>query len=333
MYLATLQYGEKTAYEIRQSYPVDKCSTYKYKTVFNLGESPGDYMEEFDDHIVLFHSDLVAAVSSHTKEDEDDLLEQLLFRFLPHEVQSKIALYHRPDTAKRPPLTSHEKDDIRDQVHIFDRKRLYYLRYGAVDQSRLSNLHEKCCKVLLYQSRDEREYYFQEEEKVLNPGEYLQYVYAIFNLQIHFNHSFAPFFPEALAVEEVADHFISEICRLNSNKQFWKGDRSGEYLHSHLQRYLIMFFDFSAAPKSFLHDFARQFRDNHRSFRWPEKRSTIKPERVSEIFETPYNELKSMSPEQLNRLYRKKAMQFHPDKGGDHHDFVELTAVYNDLLR
>ncbi len=180
MYLATLQYREKTAYEIRQSYPADKCSTYKYKTVFNLGESPGDYIEEFDGHIALFHSDLVAAISSHTKEDEDDLLEQLLFRFLPHEVQSKIDLYHRPDTAKRTPLTSHEKDDIRDQVHIFDRKRLYYLRYGAVDQSRLSNLHEKCCKVLLYQSRDEREYYFREEEIIITSLNSLQSITIFF---------------------------------------------------------------------------------------------------------------------------------------------------------
>ncbi|OEU50027.1 MAG: hypothetical protein BA862_07895 [Desulfobulbaceae bacterium S3730MH12] len=33
-------------------------------------------MEDFDSHIVLFHSDLLAAVSSH--KGEDDLLEQFL---------------------------------------------------------------------------------------------------------------------------------------------------------------------------------------------------------------------------------------------------------------
>ena len=35
MYLATLQYGEKTVYEIRQSYPVDKCNTYKSEIAKN----------------------------------------------------------------------------------------------------------------------------------------------------------------------------------------------------------------------------------------------------------------------------------------------------------
>ena len=333
MYLATLQYGEKIIFEIRQSYLADRCHTYKYRTVFNLGETPGDYIEQFDSHIVIFHNDLLAAISCHTDEDGDYLLEQLLFAFLPREVQEKIDLYQRAPPIQSRPLTSREKDDIRDQVHIFDRKRLYYLRYGAVDQSRLTNLHEKCCKVLLGQSRDEREYYFEKEEKILNPGEYLQYIYAIFNLQVHFSQSFAPFYPEALAVEEVADHFITEICRLNSDIRFWRGERPGDNLHSHLQRYLIMFFDFAPTSRSFLHDFAKQFKDSHRSFRWPEKRSTIKKERVSEIFETPYEKLRSMSQEQLNRLYRKKAMQLHPDKGGDHHHFVELTEVYNDLLR
>ncbi len=32
MYLATLQYGEKTVYEVRQSCPVDKYNTCKLKT-------------------------------------------------------------------------------------------------------------------------------------------------------------------------------------------------------------------------------------------------------------------------------------------------------------
>jgi curved DNA-binding protein CbpA len=38
-----------------------------------------------------------------------------------------------------------------------------------------------------------------------------------------------------------------------------------------------------------------------------------------------------MTGAQLNRLYRKKAMQLHPDRGGDHDLFIELTAVYESL--
>ena len=40
-----------------------------------------------------------------------------------------------------------------------------------------------------------------------------------------------------------------------------------------------------------------------------------------------------MSREQLTRLYRKKAMDLHPDRGGDHDLFIELTEVYESLQR
>jgi curved DNA-binding protein CbpA len=40
-----------------------------------------------------------------------------------------------------------------------------------------------------------------------------------------------------------------------------------------------------------------------------------------------------MTREQQNRLYRKKAMKLHPDGGGDHELFIELTEIYNELLR
>ena len=120
------------------------------------------------------------------------------------------------------PLTDAERDRIACQIHLFDRRRLYYLRYGAVDQSRLSRLHEKTCRPLLDQSRDEREFYFTAEETALQPGHYLQYVYAIFNLQRYFHQSFAPWLPESLAFDEMAEHFEQELCRLNNDSQFWQ---------------------------------------------------------------------------------------------------------------
>ena len=87
------------------------------------------------------------------------------------------------------------------------------------------------------------------------------------------------------------------------------------------------------ARRSFFEDFARTFMADHRTFRWPEKKIHQSPEKISEIFNTPFSELKLMTGEQLNKLYRKKAMELHPDKGGDHDLFVELTEVYSELLR
>jgi predicted 2-oxoglutarate/Fe(II)-dependent dioxygenase YbiX len=35
----------------------------------------------------------------------------------------------------------------------------------------------------------------------------------------------------------------------------------------------------------------------------------------------------------LSRLYRRRAQELHPDKGGDHETFLRLTAAYHKLLR
>ena len=40
-----------------------------------------------------------------------------------------------------------------------------------------------------------------------------------------------------------------------------------------------------------------------------------------------------MSRRNLARLYRRKAQELHPDKGGDHDQFVRLTRAYNELMK
>ncbi len=332
MYLAKLQDGLETSFEIRRSY-LTEGNSYSYRIVYKLGHNPSQFIEPFDDHIVLFNNDLLEAVSAQTSGDGESLLEQLLWDFLPKETKRRLAMFQGRGAYRSGPLTELNRKEIASQVHIIDRRRLYYLRYGAVDQSRLSRLHEKCCRPLLGQSRDEREYYFAAEERVIESGNYLQYVYAIFNLQQYFHQSFAPWLPESLAWDEMADHFVNELCRLNKDRRFWQAEETADFLHHHLTRYLIMFFDYTPAVRSFFADFAKSFMAGHRTFRWPERKSSRSPEKVSKIFATPYEELKKLTREQLNRLYRKKAMQLHPDRGGDHDLFIELTEIYNELLR
>jgi DnaJ-class molecular chaperone len=40
-----------------------------------------------------------------------------------------------------------------------------------------------------------------------------------------------------------------------------------------------------------------------------------------------------MSRHELTKLYRKKAKEMHPDKGGGHDSFIKLTAAYNEFLK
>jgi hypothetical protein len=332
MYLAKLLDGCETIYQIRQSYQT-AASTFTYRIVFTLGSNPGRFIEPFADDIVLFHNDLVVSVAALTKDDAESVLERLLWDFLPQATQQKLALFRGRGDHRGGRLTSEDRQKIDHQIHLFDRRRLYYLRYGAVDQSRLSRLHETCCRPLLGQSRDEREYWFTAEESALAPGHYLQYVYAIFNLQQYFHQSFAPWLPESLALDEMGEHFEKELCRLNRDCRFWQKENITDSLHHHLIRYLLMFFDYTPTRRSFLDDFARTFMAGHRTFRWPEKKSARSAAKISEVFATSNEELKKMSRQQLSRLYRQKAMQLHPDRGGDHELFIELTEIYNDLLR
>ena len=331
MYLASLKKGQTTTYQIRQSY-YNKDDTFGYRIIFDLGPDPRRSFALYNEYVVVFNDELMSAVAA-AGENEGYILEQLLWRFLPPETRRRLALFGWRFSRRTFPLTAEERDKIDHQIHLFDRRRLYYIHYGAVDQSRLSRMHEKCCRPLLDTSRDEREYYFAAEEAALSSGHYLQYVYAIFNIQKHFHQSFAPWFPEALPWEEVADHFLSELCVLNDDSRFWQGDMPGYGLHAHLQRYLIMFFDYRPAIRSVQAEVAKAFREGHRRFRWPKRTPARPAEKVSEIFATPYDELQKMSREQLNKLYRKKAMDLHPDRGCDHELFIELTEVYESLQR
>ena len=332
MYLAQLRSGPAISYQIRQSYQQAEHS-FDFRTIYDLGHNPRRFITEFADHVVLFDADLVQAVASHTKHNSEALLEKLLVDFLPEELLRRRTMFQGRSTYGVQPLTGADRESIAQQIHLFDRRRLYYLRYGAVDQSRLARMHEKTCRPLLGQSRDEREFYFIAEEKALTPGHYLQYVYAIFNLQQYFHQSFASWLPESLAFEEMAEHFEQELCRLNHNSRFWQSEQPSHFLHPHLSRYLFMFFDSTPHERSFMADFAKSFMADHRSFRWPERQAASSAEKIRELFATPYEQLHKMTRAELNRLYRKKAMQLHPDRGGDHEQFIELTAVYHELLK
>jgi len=98
-----------------------------------------------------------------------------------------------------------------------------------------------------------------------------------------------------------------------------------------LQGGLIMFFDFSPGYRSFVDDFTKSFMRDHRQFRWPKGKPAHSLEKIGTLFSTPYTTLKTLSRAQLNKLYRKRAMELHPDQGGDHNLFIELTEIYQQL--
>jgi DnaJ-class molecular chaperone len=58
----------------------------------------------------------------------------------------------------------------------------------------------------------------------------------------------------------------------------------------------------------------------------------IAVERAYELFGITREQFMRMSRKELTRLYRREAKKMHPDRGGSHEDFLELSEAYEKLL-
>ena len=192
---------------------------------------------------------------------------------------------------------------------------------------------DKLCRRLLGKSRDEKEQYFIASEQVFYADQVKEYLFTIFNLQQHFKESYARIMPQALNQDQLDTFFVDEICRLNNDPVFWQGMEPADGLQPYLIRYLIIFFDYDFSASQAINDYIRQFMDSHRQFRFPKKKDSLSKEKLSEIFGQPSDKLSTMSKKELTKLYRKKAKELHPDKGGKPEEFVRLTEAFEQLLR
>jgi hypothetical protein len=202
-----------------------------------------------------------------------------------------------------------------------------------MDQRDMGRLPLKFFRVLHNKSRDEIEQTLINMETVLTAREYKAYTYVIFDLQQFFYESYAKNTPQSLNTDKVDAHFIEQVCRLNTDRFFWAGMKSGDRLHNYLVRYVLMYFDHDFASRSFMEETIRQFINSHRDHHGPYKTGAFTLKRASAAFGEPQEVLKKMGRKEFARLYRLKALQLHPDKGGAHDEFVKLTDAYHALLK
>ncbi len=332
MYLARHHSYGSIIYSLRQSYFDVEEDTYLSRTVFDLGERPEEFIHEDQDLFFYFDVELERCVTKHLQRDPTQLLEDLLFDFLSPRIRQHLKNYPSRRNYQSSKLTEDELKSIEREVHTFDLRRLYYLRYGAVDQRHLYKMHKKLCRPLLGKSRDEKEFYFEKQETCLPVNERKEYLFAIFNLHRHFTESFAPFMPGALPQLELEEHFLSDLCTLNYNKLFFTAETTKGKLHFHLRRYLFMFFDYQFTSQTFNNEYIKQFMKDHRQFSWPEKRVEVNDQITNKLFNKSMAQLKDLGNDELTKLYRKEAKRLHPDKGGDAELFIQLTEIYNQLM-
>jgi hypothetical protein len=332
VYLAAIKINGQIHYFIRESFRQGEHIL--SRDLFDLGPDPSRYIIYPGGNAFYIDEAIEDRLTELGTDGIQDELEDIFWRFVRPDIRRVLEPFRRRQDrqrASRRKKVTTEKIEV--PLHIFDKRRLHFLKVGFTDQRYIERMPQKLFRILFNKSRDELEQRFIDMEAALAPREYKTYTFTIFNLQQFFYESYAGNHPEMLGQEQVDAHFIEQICRLNSDRKFWAGIKTGKRLHDYLVRYVLMHFDYDYAPGSFLEDYLRQFINNRRDYRPPFKSEVQTLKKASAIFGETNAALKKMSRRELARLYRRKAQKLHPDKGGDHEKFVGLTEAYHELLR
>ncbi len=332
LYLAREVMTQPPAYFLRLSCWDDRQKCLVCRQVFELGTDPEQYIVYIGEQGFYIAEELIDRIEMLV-EDGEERLEELLYSFVKPVVRQNLERFCGRTDMRSAPLTADQEGAIISDIDDFDRRRLHYLLYGAIDQGRLYQLPGKVARKLLGMGRDQREQYFVEQEReTLAEDEVRDYLFTIFHLARFFDQSYVRQAPQMLEEDEVDAFFIQELCALNDNLSFWQGMRKGSNLPEYLQRYLCLWVDYGYGGNPLLDDHLRGFMNDHRKFSFPESTEKISSAEYQDIFHTSLDALKQMSKSQLTRLYRRQAMRLHPDTGGDHEIFVRLTEAYNRLL-
>ena len=334
LYLARDILGARLRYSLRQTYRDDRDGLLRHREIYDLGGSPQQFIIYLGDHGYCIDERVTDAIEPYIAGEAAEMAEELLWPFVRPDIRAKLEPFMNRGRHKRlSPVTAAEKEAIDQEIHMFDRRRLHYLFYGAIDQSGLYRMPDKLCRRLLGKSRDEKEQYFITSEQVFYADQVKEYLFTIFNLQEHFSESFARIMPQALNQDQLDTFFIDALCRLDRDTTFWQGMEAAKGLQPYLIRYLIMFFDYDFSASQAINDYIRQFMNSHRQFRFPKKKPGMTTDKASEIFGEPADKLTKLSKKELTKLYRRKAKELHPDKGGKHDEFVRLTEAFEQLRR
>lgn len=331
MYLALKTIKGKTRYYIRESYKDGDCL--RSRDLFDLGTDPAGYIIYPGGNAFYIDETVDDRLRTLSQDYSVDDLDDIFWRFLKPEIRAALEPYRHMGGTSRKRTGKEKEEKPQNEFHMFDKRRVHYLRFGHIDQGRIGRLSPKLFNKLKNKSRDELEQYFMEMERDLDRSEFKAYVYVIFYLQKYFTELIAKSMPEGLNPNKVDQYFLEEICRLNSDRDFWSGMDTEGKLHEYLIRYVVMFFDSEYGRSSFLDDYIRDYMDSKRRYVPPRRGVSVILDEASTIFGVKKDVLRKMSKKSLTRIYRQMAQKLHPDKGGEKEKFVKLSEAYHELLK
>jgi hypothetical protein len=319
-------------YTIRESYRVG--DSMRSRDLFELGSDPSQYIVYPGGNSFYIHEDVREALADRGCDPSDPELDQIFWRFLKPRIRRALESfrnrelnYHRSKRTGR-----REKGG---PYHFFDRRRLYFLKTGRAQPSGSIRIPDRFFSRLDHKSRDEIEQNFIEMERHLHVREVKTYAYSIFDVQSFFQESYANTIPEFLNQAELDRYFVEELCSLNDDPVFWGGMQPHANLHEYLVRYAVMFFDYDFQPRDFMADYLRRFINSRKGYRPPQSggRKSVSLTEAGKIFGVDSSQLQEMARADLARLFRRKALKLHPDKGGRHESFIKLIDAYHSLMR
>jgi hypothetical protein len=330
LYLAHKIVDRQAHFFIRESYRDGEI--FRSRDLFNLGPDPAGYIVYPGGNSFYVDSAVEDGLSSAGRKTTPDELDDLFWVFLKPQIKRALASFRDREKTWR---KSERNTGARPAgtYHLFDRRRLFFLRTGRAHVTNFRSIPPGFFSAIDQKSRDEIEQNFIRMEYALHPHQLKPYVFSIFNLQSFFTEVYARATPYLLDQLKVDQCFVDVLCSLNDDRDFWSGSVKECRLHEYLVRYAIMFFDYDYEPRNPMQDYLRNFMNRHREHRPPPRRSFVSLREAGTIFNVDKTELKQMSRRDLARLYRRRALKLHPDKGGGTDEFIKLTDAYHSLLR
>lgn len=332
MYLARKEIGPRQqTYILRETYR--NGGVLFSRDLVDLGRDPGRIFIYDDESSYRIDEAFVRQLQALGVDAGYSELEEIFFPFLDPYLQHRLQPFRsRSKYRNWRPADHEQRRRALEETHIMDRRRLHFLRLGrSMTDADTEGKGATMYTALLDKSRDEIEQLIMEQELVLKPREYQSYLFAAFDLSRFFTESYARTMPQALNRDRLDQLVLEAVCGLADDATFWQGYPTRPGLQPPLIRYLIMYFD--GVPEQ-TPTWARSRSTGSRRFR---RSHTKGGERVSRsqafaLFGLTASQLSTMGKRDLTRIYRKKALELHPDRGGDPDLFIRLTAAYEELL-
>jgi hypothetical protein len=332
MYLARKEIGPRQqGYILRETYA--SGGILRSRDLADLGRDPGAVFVYDDDSSFHLNEEFLRRLHDQGVRVSYSELEELFFPFIDPYIRQRLQPFRdRSKYRNWRPADADVRRRAMEETRAMDRRRLQFLRLGRSAADTTNEKTTALYTILLDKSRDEIEQLIMGQEQILKPREYQSYLFGVFDLQRFFKESYSRTMPQALNRERLDTLFVEEICRCAADREFWEGYPECEGLQAPLIRYLIMYFD--GVPEE-TPTWARWSRTSRsRRFNRSDFSRSAKMSRSEAftIFDLSGEQLAAMTKRDLTRLYRQKAMELHPDTGGDAARFIRLSAAYHELL-